>query len=115
MTRLKKISYTYEVGRRRSASARIRLFKGEGENQVNGQPFEKYFDEAIDESLWEAPFKLTDTASKYYVSVKVSGGGKRGQLEAMVHGIAKAFAKENPEKFKLILRKTGLLTRDARI
>ena len=115
MPRTKKINYTYQKGRRKSASAKIRLYKGKDENLVNGQPFEKYFPGDVNKSLWMLPFKTTDTLGKYYVSVKVRGGGLKGQLGAVTHGIAKALVKEDPEKFKLSLRKAGLLTRDSRI
>ena len=111
----KKKNYTYAVGRRRSASARIRLFKGKGEDLVNDQPAEKYFPGRISRIHWQKPFQLTDTEGKYYVTVKVIGGGKRGQLEATVHGVAKALAKTDREKFRVPLKKAGLLTRDARI
>lgn len=115
MARRKKPNWTYTVGRRRSASARIRLFKDKGENLVNGKPIEKYFPGSVAAVKWEMPFKITDTQEKYYVTVKVVGGGKNGQLEAVVHGIAKALAKANEKKFRPSLKKAGLLTRDARI
>jgi len=52
---------------------------------------------------------------KYYVTVKVVGGGKNGQLDAVVHGIARAFDKADREKFRPPLKRAGLLTRDARV
>ncbi len=115
MARKKKINYIYAVGRRRSASARVRLFKGKGKNLVNQQPIEKYFPGKINEEVWAKPFRLTETLGKYYVTVKVVGGGKNGQLGAVVHGIARALALANREKFRPPLKKAGLLTRDPRI
>jgi small subunit ribosomal protein S9 len=114
MPRKKKLDYIYAVGRRRSAAARVRLFKGKGENVVNGEPFEKYFPGQINKTYWNKPFKLTETEGKYYATVKVVGGGKKGQLGAVVHGIARALAKTDEENFRLPLKKAGLLTRDAR-
>ena len=107
--------YTYAVGRRRSASARVRLHKGKDQNEVNGQPIGKYFPGKVMTDAWEQPFDLTDTKGKYYVTVKVSGGGKNGQLDATVHGIARAFSKLDKEKFRAPLKKAGLLTRDPRV
>ncbi len=110
-----KKNYTYAVGRRKSATARIRLFKGKGENLVNDKKFADYFPGAVASRKWSLPFELTDTAGKYYVTVRVVGGGKKGQLEAVIHGIARAFSKLNKEKFRSPLKKSGLLTRDARV
>lgn len=104
-----KKTYTYAVGRRKSASARVRLFKGSGENMINGKK--------IIEKLVELakPFKLTDTEGKFYFTAKVAGGGKEGQIEAIIHGIARALVKLNPEKFRVILKKNNLLTRDSKV
>lgn len=106
--------YSYAVGRRRSASARVRLYKGAEQNIVNGKPIGKYFPGVIMKDLWEKPFLLTETLGKYYVTVKVVGGGKMGQLNAVVHGIARAFNELNRDKYRLILKSEGLLTRDSR-
>jgi small subunit ribosomal protein S9 len=115
MTKNKKANYTYAVGRRKSASARVRLFKGKGENTINGATIEKYFPGSIFKNSWIRPFKLTETVDKYFVTVKVKGGGKNGQLDAVVHGIARALAKVEKEKFRFTLKKAGLLTRDSRV
>lgn len=108
-------SYTYTVGRRRSASARVRLYRGKGDNFVNEMPFAKYFPGVVSEDKYTKPFKATETSDKYYVTAKVVGGGKNGQLDAVVHGISRALAKENEEKFRKPLKRLGLLTRDARV
>ena len=115
MPRKKKINYIYARGRRKEASARVRLFKGKGENLVNEMPIEKYFPGEVNRQAWIKPFKLTRTEGKYYVTVKVVGGGQKGQLEAVVHGIARALAAADREKYRLPLKKAGLLTRDPRV
>jgi len=115
MPRKKKINYTYAVGRRRSASARVRLFKGKEKSVVNNIPIEEYFPSEVDRVKYEKPFKLTDTLGKYYVTVKVVGGGKQGQLDAVVHGIARTFNALNREKYRPAVKKAGLLTRDSRV
>lgn len=112
---MKKIDYTYAVGRRKSSSARVRLFKGKGESTVNGKLIEKYFPGLIMKELWSKPFKVLDVSDKYYVMAKVNGGGINGQLDAVVNGISKAFVKMNKENFRPLLKKAKLLTRDSRI
>jgi len=114
MPKKKKIDYIYAVGRRRTASARVRLFKGKGKSIVNDTPIEKYFPGAIYKNDYTKPFELTETLDKYYVTVKVVGGGSKGQLGATVHGIARALAKLDVEKLRPPLKKAGLLTRDPR-
>jgi len=114
MVKAKKQKYIYAVGRRKEAAARVRLFKGKGESQVNGAPIAEYFSGDVAETTWKKPFRVTDTLEKYFVSVKVVGGGVKGQLEAATHGIARALEKANQEKFRATLKREGLLTRDAR-
>ena len=109
-----KKDYTSAVGRRRTASARVRLYKGDKESTVNGDVIGKYFSGSVMSVLWKKPFELTETSGKYYVTAKVSGGGKNGQLEAVVHGIARAFVSLDSDKFRTPLKTAGLLTRDAR-
>lgn len=107
--------YTYALGRRRSSSARVRLFKGKDQNMVNDLPIGKYFPGKIMAAKWEKPFKLTETEGKYHITVKVVGGGKNGQLDAVVHGTARAFARLDVKKFRAVVKKAGLLTRDPRV
>ena len=110
-----KKDYIYAVGKRKSASARVRLFKGKGETLVNGKTIEKYFSSEVFKDMWSRPFKTVDVQDKYYATVRVIGGGIRGQLDAVTHGIARALAKAEKDKFRKPLKKMGLLTRDARI
>ena len=107
-------NYTFAVGRRKSASARVRLFKGAGENLINGKKVLEVYANKISSTLFDKPFKLTQTEGKYFFTAKVSGGGKEGQMEAIVHGIARAFDKLDSDKFRSILKKNNLLTRDSR-
>lgn len=111
----KKLNFVYATGKRKSASARVRLFHGKGENLVNGMSIEKYFPGKINKTIWQSPFELTETAGKYYATIRVFGGGKQSQLEAVVHGMARAFAATKKEEFRPVLKKAGLITRDARV
>jgi small subunit ribosomal protein S9 len=115
MAKVKKINYTYAVGKRKSAIARVRLFVGKGESTVNGMAISKFFPGKVCEEKYLKPFRIIDKQDKYYVTVRVVGGGKNGQLEAVVTGIAKTFAKAKKDEFRPLLKKAGLLTRDARI
>jgi small subunit ribosomal protein S9 len=111
----KKIDYFYGVGRRRTSSARVRLFRGKGENTVNGMPSSKYFEGEIAKKSLAKPFGATEASDKYYYSAKVTGGGKEGQLTSLVLAISRALLKVSPEKNRPVLRKLKLLTRDSRI
>lgn len=109
-----KKDYIYAVGRRKTAVARVRLFKGDKETTVNSDVIGKYFSGAANTAIWQAPFKLTGTLSKYYATVRVVGGGVQSQLEATVHGIARALTALDSDKNRVALKKNGLLTRDSR-
>ncbi len=109
-----KKDYVYAIGRRKTASARVRLFRGKGVNLVNGMEIEKYFSRPNEREVWAKPFQVVEATDKYYITIKVAGGGKDGQVGAVAHGIARALAKANKDEFRLPLKKAGLLTRDPR-
>ena len=107
-------SYVWGTGKRKCAIAQVRLFPGKGEIIVNDKPYQEAFPRVEHRHMIEHPLLATDNMGKFRVMVKVNGGGLSGQAGAIRHGIARALAKEN-ELFKPMLRKEGLLTRDARI
>lgn len=109
-----KDSYFYALGRRKSATARVRLQSGKGAIVINEKPAAEYFANSKDmlETLQE-PFVAVDTINKFDVSAHVSGGGHNGQAEAVRLGIAKALV-EVDEQLKPTLRRADLLGRDAR-
>jgi small subunit ribosomal protein S9 len=109
----KKINYTYASGKRKSASCRVRLFKGKGQSTINSLPLEKVLLREVDKIILSKPFGLTETTDKYYFSARIIGGGKTSQLDALILALTKALVKINP-KFRMVLKKAGLLTRDAR-
>jgi len=111
----RKKAYTYAIGRRKTATARVRLFKGRGNLVVNEQPIEKYFPGEVNKIIYLRPFRTTETEGKYYATIKVEGSGKNGQIGAVAHGLARALDKENTELHHLPLKKAGLLTRDPRM
>src|ERR1700740_1554684 len=93
-----KDSSFYALGRRKSATARVRLQGGKGLMTVNGKPAEEYF--AGSKFLLaklQKPFAILDLTGKYDVSAVVSGGGHEGQVEAIRLGISKALAAANED------------------
>ena len=110
----KKLTYTYAVGRRKEATARIRLFHGKGESLVNGMASDKYFPGKLALINFQKPFTVTDSLNKFYATIKVAGSGKNGQLTAVMHGLSRALDKFNPETYHKSLKQADLLTRDPR-
>ena len=110
-----KKNYVYAAGRRKSSVARVRLFKGEKESTVNDTVIGKYFPGNVMRALWQKPFSLTNNLGKYFITVKVTGGGRMSQIEAVMHGTAKALSEADREANRPALKTAGLLTRDARI
>ncbi|MFC2010717.1 30S ribosomal protein S9 [Chloroflexota bacterium] len=109
-----KETYFQKTGRRKTAIAQVRLLPGGGGAIiVNGVPYEELFTRPTHNQTIVKPLLLTETLSKYNVTVKVSGGGVSGQSSAISHGIARALV-EADENHKLVLRQNGLLTRDSR-
>lgn len=107
-------NYHYALGRRKSATARVRLMSGKGNVVVNDKPAAEYFaDSKYLLTVLEQPFALLEQNGKFDVSVKVSGGGHEGQAEAIRLAIAKALVSLN-EDFKATLKRADLLSRDPR-
>lgn len=123
-----EIKYYEAIGKRKSAVALVRLYITEkskevtvsslkikkGEIMVNKKPVGDYFPGPVSEKLYMHPLALTGNDDRFAISILVKGGGLEGQLEATIHGLARAIEKSDKEK-RTILKKDGLLTRDARI
>jgi small subunit ribosomal protein S9 len=108
-------NYFYALGRRKSATARVRLMNGKGNIVINGQPAAEYFADSknLHHELMR-PFAALELENvKFDISVVVSGGGHAGQADAIRLGIAKALAIMN-EDLKGTLRRADLLGRDPR-
>lgn len=108
-----KNNYTYAPGKRKRASARVRIYKGKEESQVNGKPLTQYFPD-LSLANTENILTLSDLSGKYFFHAKVDGGGKKGQLTAVLLGVARAISKLEPD-VRTKLKKLGLLSRDSRI
>jgi small subunit ribosomal protein S9 len=109
-----KDTYFYALGRRKSATARVRLQGGKGVITVNGKLADEYFTASkYLLAKLQQPFVVLDQVNKYDVSAVVSGGGHDGQIEAIRLGISKALVAVN-EDFKSTLKRADLLGRDSR-
>jgi small subunit ribosomal protein S9 len=102
------------TGRRKNAIARVRITPGEGRVTVNDKDPLAYLGRRVLEMAALAPLRVTGTARKFDITVKVVGGGSSGQAGAIAHGIARALTRYDPD-LRPPLKKAGLLTRDARM
>lgn len=123
---LKDKGFIFSVGKRKSAVARVRLYQTisnlkwgdievkKGDIYVNEQKIEDYFKGNVFKSYYTKPFELTGTLGKFALTIRAAGGGQSSQLGAVVHAIARALSLISPEH-RGLLKKEGLLTRDARV
>lgn len=107
--------YTQTIGRRKSATAKARVFEGKQEIIVNDKPISTYWSQPGLASLYLRPFIVTDTLGKFTATVKIVGSGINGQIGAFNHAIAHALATINADLYKKPLRDAGLITRDPRM
>lgn len=109
--------YIEGIGRRKEATARVRLWANPEEEFlkiiVNEKHYKEYFKTLELQKITDAPLRKLRIMTNYQVTVKVKGGGIRGQAEAIRLGLARALVKLNPE-WKAKLKKAGFLTRDPR-
>lgn len=107
--------YTEGVGRRKVATARVRLYESAGDLIVNDKLVGSYFDGVLNaDKMYLKPFKVTGTEKKFTFSAKIRGAGISAQLDALVHAISRALVKFDPE-LKTLLKAEGMLTRDDRM
>jgi small subunit ribosomal protein S9 len=102
------------VGRRKTATARVRLRHGVGKMFVNGEELSVYFPTEAMRCRVEQPLKATEKFEKFDVHAKCDGGGKAGQADALRHGISRALLKVDPT-LRPALKAAGYLTRDQRM
>ncbi|HEY5806119.1 MAG TPA: 30S ribosomal protein S9 [Candidatus Saccharimonadales bacterium] len=109
-----KNEYFYALGRRKSATARVRLQGGKGTVVINGMPAERYFaDSKFLLNELQKPFAALEQENKFDITVVVTGGGHAGQVDAIRLGIAKALVQMN-EDLKSTLKRADMLSRDSR-
>jgi len=113
--RHKDLGYTYAVGRRKTAIARVRRIPGgDGSVTINGLPIEQYFLAPELQQIVRGPIELVSANQQFSYSVRVTGGGNHSQSEAIRHGIARTLLKVNAE-WRPELKQAGWLMRDARV
>ncbi|WP_058985512.1 30S ribosomal protein S9 [Hugonella massiliensis] len=103
----------YGTGRRKNATARVRLVPGTGKVTVNGRDAKEYFGRQQLVDYATTPFKVTDTEGHFDVIARANGGGISGQAGALRHGIARALLTAG--EYRAELKKAGYLTRDSRM
>lgn len=114
MKNMAKLVQYLGTGRRKSSVARVRLVPGTGQIIINKRPFEEYIPSAQTRLDVMQPLEMTETTNSYDVLVNVRGGGMTGQAGAIRHGISRALLEINSD-FRTVLKKAGMLTRDARV
>ncbi len=103
----------YGTGRRKTATARVRLTRGKGMITINNRPLDEYFGRETARMLVRQPFVTLDMQDKFDVRANVAGGGPSGQAGAIRHGITRALMVYDAT-LRPTLRKAGYVTRDAR-
>lgn len=106
--------YFEDVGRRKTATARVRMFTKSGHFTVNGKPYGVYFPTLDLQKTVEDPLKEMKLWERFRVSAIVSGGGTHAQAEAVRHGLARCLIRFNHD-FRKRLKRAGFLTRDPRM
>lgn len=111
--------YYEAVGRRKQATARVRLFTCQpfedekGKIKVNEKPYDEFFSTFELRQIVISALNKMKSLNRFKVTVKVKGGGIRGQAEAIRHGLARALVKFNVD-FSKKLKRAGYMTRDPR-
>ena len=104
----------YATGRRKTSVARVWIRPGAGRIVVDRRAFEDYFPRETLRMIIAQPLEVTSTVGQFDIFVTVGGGGPTGQAGAVRHGLSRALARFD-DKFRLPLKKAGLLTRDPRM
>jgi small subunit ribosomal protein S9 len=110
-----KDTYIEGIGRRKTASARVRLTPAkETTFEINGKTLAAYFEnDAFEKNVTSVLATEETGAGDYTVTVKVSGSGLSAQSEAIRLGIARALVKEKADR-RSVLKPLGFLKRDPR-
>jgi small subunit ribosomal protein S9 len=126
--KIKDIQFYEAVGRRKEAVARVRLYitgkdktatikdkkLNQGDIVINDLPLVQAYNRLADQKRCLEPYALTKNTDRFVTTIHVTGGGKSGQLDAIVHGISRALNLMNTEEYRPTLKAKGLLTRDPR-
>lgn len=102
------------LGRRKSAVARVFIDSGKGNITINGKELEKYFSDDSLIYIVRQPLTETNTLANFDIQVNLTGGGIKGQAEALRLAIARGLCKIDAEAYRSTLKKAGFLSRDSR-
>lgn len=102
------------IGRRKGAVARVYATSGKGDIKINGKDLKEYFSQPHIHNKVLAPFVVIEGENIYDWNVNVSGGGFKGQAEAVRMGISRILTKIDADNRKA-LKDAKFLTRDARV
>ena len=103
------------TGRRKESVARVRLVPGSGNWTINGKDLDAYFPNKVHQQLIKEPLVLTSLVDSFDVIARIHGGGTTGQAGSLRLGVARALNEIDAEVNRPVLKKAGLLTRDARV
>ena len=103
------------TGRRKEAVARVRIVPGTGEWTINGRTLENYFPNKLHQQIANEPFTELQLVGRFDVIARIHGGGIAGQAGALRLGVARSLNAIDIDANRAILKKAGLLTRDARV
>ena len=107
------VTQYYGTGRRKTSTARVYITSGTGNITINDRTIENFFGREVARMVVRQPLVLIEKLDSFDISVNVNGGGESGQAGAVRHGITRALI-DYDETLKPVLRKAGLVTRDAR-
>ena len=110
----KKVLTLEATGRRKTSVARVRMTEGTGIIKINGLEANDYFQNPMQQELLKKPFIAAGVVGKHDIIASAKGGGKSGQCGAVVHAVSRALAGSD-EELRLVLKKAGFLSRDARM
>lgn len=123
-------AYIQSVGKRKEAVARIRLYPLKGKERtltvngvkmqqgdiiVNEKPIASVFPSKAHKIQYLKPLNLVKAENRFIITAVIKGGGASGQLDAFIHGLSRALEKSDKETMRPVLKKEGMLTRDARV
>ena len=103
------------TGRRKEAVARVRIMPGTGQWRVNGRTLDSYFPNKLHQQVVNEPFVTTQLEDRFDVIARIHGGGITGQAGALRLGVARCLNGLDIDANRAVLKKAGLLTRDARV
>lgn len=109
----KESNVTISLGRRKTASARVRMTEGTGKITINKRDFEEYFPTESIRGYILQPLALTGKNGQFDIAANITGGGIIGQAGALRLGIARGLEKID-DTLRAVMKKAGMMTRDSR-